>query len=52
VGYYIKHGIGKVLLQNFTPRDGIVVSKADGVSIENLTVCNYLAGPGGRPDLA
>jgi hypothetical protein len=25
-------------------RNGIVVSKADGVSIENLTVCNFLAG--------
>src|SRR5258708_7682174 len=30
-------------LQDFTARSGIVVSKADNVSIENLTVCNYLA---------
>jgi hypothetical protein len=29
--------------QDFTPRDGIVVSKASGVTIENLTVCDYLA---------
>jgi hypothetical protein len=27
-------------------RNGIVVSKASGVSIENLTVCNFLAGTG------
>lgn len=33
-------------LQNLTPRDGIVVWKASGVTIENLTVCDYLAGPG------
>jgi hypothetical protein len=32
-------------LQNFAPRDGIVVAKASGVTIENLTVCNYLGGP-------
>ena len=30
--------------QDFTPRDGIVVWKASGVTIENLTVCDYLAG--------
>lgn len=35
-------------LQDFTPRDGITVWKASGVSIENLTVCDYLAGPGGQ----
>ncbi len=28
-------------------RDGVEVWKADGVSIENLTVCNYLTGPSG-----
>lgn len=27
-------------------RNGIVVWKADGVSVENLTVCNFLAGSG------
>jgi hypothetical protein len=27
-------------------RNGIVVSKADGVSVENLTVCNFLSGSG------
>jgi hypothetical protein len=40
--------------QNFGPvvggkaqgRNGIVVWKADGVSIENLTVCNFLGGAG------
>ena len=32
--------------QDFTPRDGIVVSKASGVTIQNLTVCDYLAGSG------
>lgn len=35
-------------LQNFTARDGLVVWKASGVTIQNLTVCNYLAGPGGE----
>jgi hypothetical protein len=35
-------------LQDYTPRDGIVAWRASGVSIENLTVCNYLAGPGGQ----
>jgi hypothetical protein len=34
-------------LQDFTPRDGIVVWKAGGVTIQNLTVCDFLAGPGG-----
>jgi hypothetical protein len=29
--------------QDLTPRDGIVVSKVSGVTIENLTVCDYLA---------
>jgi hypothetical protein len=33
--------------QDFTPRDGIVVFKASGVTIQNLTVCDYLGGPGG-----
>jgi hypothetical protein len=33
-------------LQDFSPRDGIVVWNASGVTIDNLTVCNYLAGPG------
>ncbi len=32
--------------QDFTPRDGIVVAKASGVTIQNLTVCDYLAGNG------
>jgi hypothetical protein len=32
--------------QDVTPRDGIVVSKASGVTIQNLTVCDYLAGDG------
>lgn len=32
--------------QDFTPRDGIVVFKASGVTIQNLTVCDYLAGAG------
>jgi hypothetical protein len=27
-------------------RNGIVVSKANGVSVENLTVCNFLSGSG------
>jgi hypothetical protein len=35
-------------LQDFTTRDGIVVWKANGVTIQNLTVCDYLAGPGGK----
>src|SRR5215471_15202911 len=30
--------------QDLTPRDGIVVSKVSGVTIQNLTVCDYLAG--------
>jgi len=29
--------------QDLTPRDGIVAWKASGVTIENLTVCDYLA---------
>ncbi len=32
--------------QDFAPRDGIVVSKTSGVSVQNLTVCDYLAGSG------
>src|SRR5437899_2521530 len=32
--------------QDFTPRDGIVVRKASGVTIQNLTVCDYLARDG------
>jgi hypothetical protein len=32
--------------QDFTPRDGIVVAKTSGVTIQNLTVCDYLAGDG------
>jgi hypothetical protein len=35
-------------LQDFTARDGIMVRKASGVTIQNLTVCDYLAGPGGK----
>lgn len=35
-------------VQNFTPRDGIVVWKANDVTIQNLTVCDYIAGPGGQ----
>jgi hypothetical protein len=34
--------------QDLTPRDGIVVYKASGVTIQNLTVCDYLSGPGGH----
>jgi hypothetical protein len=34
--------------QDFTARSGIVVSKTDSVSIENLTVCNYLADTDGH----
>lgn len=34
--------------QDFTPRDGITIWKASGVTIQNLTVCDYLAGPGGQ----
>jgi hypothetical protein len=34
--------------QDFTPRDGIMVAKTGGVTIQNLTVCDYLAGPGGE----
>jgi hypothetical protein len=34
--------------QDFTPRDGIVVFKASGVTIQNLTVCDYLSGPSGH----
>ncbi len=34
--------------QDLTARDGIVVSKASGVTIDNLTVCDYLAGPTGH----
>ncbi len=34
--------------QDFTPRDGIVVWKASGVTIQNLTVCDYLAGSSGH----
>jgi hypothetical protein len=36
--------------QDFIPRDGIVVWKASGVTIQNLTVCDYLAGPAGHGD--
>ena len=32
--------------QDFTPRDGIVASKASGVTIQNLTVCDYMAADG------
>ena len=32
--------------QDFTPRDGMVVSKTSGVTIQNLTVCDYLAKDG------
>jgi hypothetical protein len=35
-------------LQDFTPRDGIVVWKASGVTIQNLTVCDYLSGKTGH----
>ena len=36
--------------QDLTPRDGIVVWKASGVTIQNLTVCDYLAGSTGHGD--
>src|SRR4051812_21414673 len=29
-------------------RDGVMAFEVSGVSIENLTVCNYLTGPGGE----
>ncbi|HKB29636.1 MAG TPA: hypothetical protein VKD26_02240 [Streptosporangiaceae bacterium] len=35
-------------LQDYTPRDGIVVWQASGVSIQNLTVCDYLSGASGH----
>jgi hypothetical protein len=35
-------------LQDFTPRNGIWVRQASGVTIQNLTVCDYLSGPGGQ----
>jgi hypothetical protein len=35
-------------LQDLAPRNGIVAWKANGVSIQNLTVCDYLSGPGGE----
>ncbi len=35
-------------LQDFTPRDGIVVWNANNVTIENLTVCDYLSGAGAK----
>ena len=34
-------------LQDFTPRDGIVVYKTSGTYVDNLTVCNYLAAATG-----
>jgi hypothetical protein len=34
-------------LQDVSGRNGIEVFKADGVTIDNLTVCNYLQGPNG-----
>ena len=34
--------------QDFTPRDGIVVWQASGVTIQNLTVCDYLSGRSGH----
>jgi hypothetical protein len=34
--------------QNLTARNGIVVWKTNGVTIQNLTVCDYLSGPGGE----
>ena len=33
--------------QDLSGRNGIEVFKADSVTIDNLTVCNYLAGPNG-----
>jgi hypothetical protein len=33
--------------QDISGRNGIEVFKADGVTIDNLTVCNYLDGPNG-----
>ena len=35
-------------LQDFTPRDGIEVFQVSGDSVENLTVCNYMAGADGH----
>jgi len=37
---------GRVVNGHAVGRNGIVVWKADDVSIENLTVCNFLAGTG------
>src|SRR5690348_307696 len=34
--------------QDTSGRNGIEVFKADGVTIDNLTVCNYLSGPNGE----
>ena len=34
--------------QDYTPRDGIVVWKASGVTLQNLTVCDYLSGASGH----
>jgi hypothetical protein len=36
--------------QNLTPRNGIVVYKASGVTIQNLTVCDYLGDALGDED--
>jgi hypothetical protein len=37
---------GRVVAGKAVGRNGILVWKADNVSIENLTVCNYLSGTG------
>src|SRR5690242_14090136 len=34
-------------LQDMTGPNGIEISKVDGTSVDNLTVCNYLPGPAG-----
>ncbi len=38
-------------LQDMTGRNGIETFKVDGVTVENLTVCNYLANGGGGNEI-
>jgi hypothetical protein len=41
-----KQDLGVVRNREHQGRNGVVVWKTDGVSIENLTVCNFLSGAG------
>ncbi len=43
---YQRYGMANDSHGNPLGRNGIVVYKTDGVSIENLTVCNFLSGAG------